>query len=66
MKMNKKGEGALGPILRFAVPAFIILVIFFGGLPAIIKIFSFTNKIPAPVWIVFGIIVLFMILRRKK
>lgn len=64
--MNKKGEGALGPILKFAVPAFIVLVIFFGGLPTIIKLFSFANKIPAAVWIIFGVIVLFMIIRRKK
>ena len=64
--INKKGESALGPILRWGIVAFIVIVIFFGGLKTIIGAFSFINKVPAWAWVVFGIIILLMIVGKKK
>lgn len=64
--MNKKGDSAIGPIIKYGILAFLIIVIFFGGLPTIIKLFSFVNKIPAWALVVFGVILLFMIIGKKR
>jgi len=62
-KMNKKGYVLTGTliIVLIIVGVLVILPLFVGGLA-----FPVLNKIPAPVWIILGIILLFKLTGDKK
>jgi len=68
MKMNKKGKGS-GPIaIVLAVFLGILILIFFsgGGIKTLFDVSKFISNIPTPVWIVFGIILIFKLMGGKR
>ena len=68
MKMNKKGKLS-GPIsIVLALLLGIIILIFFtgGGIGALFDVSKFVSKIPTPVWVILGVIILFKLIGGKK
>jgi hypothetical protein len=63
-KMNKKGYvfSATLLVVLIVIGVIVILPLFIsGGLT-----FSVLNKIPAPIWVILGIVLLFKLMRDKK
>jgi len=71
IKKDKRGVSlkSSSPVsLVVAISLGIILLVFFsgGGLQAIYDISRFISNIPAPVWVILGIMILFKMLGGKK
>ena len=68
IQMNKKGKGTLSIGMVMAIFIAILLMIFLvgGGVSTAWDITKFLKSIPAPVWVIFGIIIIFKLLGGKK
>jgi len=68
MKMNKKGRNS-GPIaIVLAIFLGILILIFFtgGGITTLFDVSKFISNIPAPIWIIFGILLIFKLTGGKR
>ena len=63
--INKKGIISIGMIMAVFIGIILLTFLGGGGLSKTIEISRFLKSIPAPVWVIFGVIVLFKMLGKK-
>jgi len=65
--MDKKGETlSLGMIMALFVAIVLIIFLVGGGGKTAWDVTKFLSSIPTPVWVIFGIIIIFKLLGGKK
>ncbi len=65
-KMNKNGAGPIAFVLGGFIAILLLIFLTSGGISTTFKVTRFLKSIPAPVWVVFGIVILFKLIGRKK
>ena len=65
MMMNKKGIISIGMVMAGFIGIVLLIFLSGGGAVKIFEISSFLKTIPSPVWIIFGIIILFKMMGGK-
>jgi len=66
--INKKGAVIFGTNFVLAIALAVVFLILFagGGVMTIFKISNFLRTIPAPVWIIFGVILIFKMIGGRR
>ncbi len=65
--MNKRGAGGITDLVIGGFIAIILLIVLTGGgVGKAFEIVGFLKSIPAPVWVIFGILILFKLMGKKR
>jgi len=64
--MNKKGDSFIGLVLGIFLAIILLIFLTGGGFFKVFEVAGFLKQIPAPAWVVFGIIIMFKLLGGKK
>lgn len=64
--MNKKGIISVAMVMAIFIGVLLLTFLGGGGLSKTIEISRFLKSIPAPIWVIFGIIILFKITGKKR
>lgn len=64
--VNKKGVFGIEMVMAIFVAILLLIFLAGGGISTTYNITKFLKSIPTPIWVVFGIIVLFKLLGKRK
>ena len=66
-KMNKKGATlTIGMVMAIFVAILLFIFLSGGGISTAWDITKFLKSIPAPIWVIFGVIIIFKLIGGKK
>ena len=65
-KMNKKGIAPIALVMAIFIGIVLLIFLTGGGLKTAFDISKFISSVPTFIWVIFGMIIIFKLLGRKK